>query len=295
MRCGVLLVLLTFLWSGRSPADTNTGAQELEKLQGLWQAVEGELGGQKDTSPDLRQVRLRFRGDLAVSYRKDERTETAKVTLDPTRSPKAMDLKMLDGPDKGKTFACIYRLDKDRLTVCKYVDERGLTKRPTEFTTAPGDGRGCIAFRRVEPGNADPPLVTAPRPGEPAGAKPAREAVAAFIRAFRAKDLDRLMEVVDVPWFNDELEVFKDRDQLRKYWQKALDAEADPARLFATIDHVVTYGDVQKAIRRKRLRELLDGFLDKDDLVVQTKGEKSEVVLFVKVRNGKAKVVGLSS
>ena len=45
-----------------------------------------------------------------------ERKQTFK--LDPAKSPKEIDITSLDGQEKGKTAACIYKLEKDRLTIC---------------------------------------------------------------------------------------------------------------------------------------------------------------------------------
>ena len=61
--------------------------------------------------------------------------------------PGRLDLATLyDGEDEPvRTFA-IYQLDGDDLTYC--IAEPG-RPRPTDFTTAPGDGRTLVTLRRI--------------------------------------------------------------------------------------------------------------------------------------------------
>ena len=67
-----------------------------------------------------------------------ERKMTFK--LDPAKTPKEIDITSLDGREKETTAASIYKLEKDRLTICipHLVEDR--TIRPKEFKAGTIDG-----------------------------------------------------------------------------------------------------------------------------------------------------------
>jgi uncharacterized protein (TIGR03067 family) len=67
------------------------------------------------------------------------------VTLDPARTPKAMNTWDLDGPFQDQTVPGIYRLDGDTLKLCF---ARPGEKRPTEFTTRSGTGFLVVVYKR---------------------------------------------------------------------------------------------------------------------------------------------------
>ena len=55
--------------------------------------------------------------------------------LDPSKSPKAIDVTITEGPSKGAVMLGIYEFDGDTLKVC--FDPEG-KKRPTEFKSPAG-------------------------------------------------------------------------------------------------------------------------------------------------------------
>ena len=54
----------------------------------------------------------------------------AKLKADPKKTPAHLDLSPADGPDKGRTFPGIYKLEKGELVIA-FTEK---TDRPTEFT-----------------------------------------------------------------------------------------------------------------------------------------------------------------
>jgi uncharacterized protein (TIGR03067 family) len=77
---------------------------------------------------------------------KDESTST--FTIDPTKSPKHIDLTASGAPDKGKVLQGIYELKDGRLQVCvrdQLAKDKG---RPKQFDG--GAGLGLIKFKRIE-------------------------------------------------------------------------------------------------------------------------------------------------
>jgi uncharacterized protein (TIGR03067 family) len=121
--------------------------EDLASLQGVWVRVSAEVEGR---TTDLRE------GSWTATYRGDQLTlesdgrhyRTGVVTLDASRSPRAMNTWDLDGPQKDATMPGIYAIDGDTLKVC--FAHPG-AKRPTEFKTGEAGGFLCYTYQRRKP------------------------------------------------------------------------------------------------------------------------------------------------
>jgi hypothetical protein len=67
---------------------------------------------------------------------------------DTSADPKTMDIKGVEGPNKGKTCLAIYELKDDKLTIC--YDLSG-ESRPTEFKTQPKTQLFLVTYEREKP------------------------------------------------------------------------------------------------------------------------------------------------
>jgi uncharacterized protein (TIGR03067 family) len=72
--------------------------------------------------------------------------EAATQKLDPFRSPKTLDAKVIDGPNKGAVILGIYEINGDTLKVC--FDPEG-KKRSTEFKGESG-AQTLVVHKRVK-------------------------------------------------------------------------------------------------------------------------------------------------
>jgi uncharacterized protein (TIGR03067 family) len=109
--------------------------KELKKFQGVWTFESIEAGGKKDTSDELKTLTLTFAGDKYTVKKGDEVIQVGTQKLDPSKSPKSIDVTVTEGLNKGAVMLGIYEIDGDTLTVC--FDEEG-KKRPTEFKSPAG-------------------------------------------------------------------------------------------------------------------------------------------------------------
>lgn len=66
--------------------------------------------------------------------------------LDPSKSPKTIDMTLTEGPNKGAVMLGIYEIDGDTLKAC--FDPQG-KKRPTEFKSAPGSAHFLNIHKRI--------------------------------------------------------------------------------------------------------------------------------------------------
>lgn len=120
-------------------------------LQGAWRAVEVTADGRPAPDGEARMFRIAVAGDrLTFAAGGDDRV--ARFTLDPARSPRAIDLTWLDGPGKGQVVRGIYSLDRGRLRLCVPNPKTGdAGARPRGFTAAAGEGRMLFTLERGPP------------------------------------------------------------------------------------------------------------------------------------------------
>ena len=104
-------------------------------MQGTWTAVKAELAGMPMPPGFLKSIVLkRDEGKYEVTV--GGKLDRGTYALESSATPKAMTLRGTEGPNVGKTFLCIYKIDGDTLEVC--YDLAGATT-PTEFKTVGTD------------------------------------------------------------------------------------------------------------------------------------------------------------
>jgi uncharacterized protein (TIGR03067 family) len=133
--------------SGTRADDKADVGKELKKFQGVWTFESVEAGGQKAPADDLKGLTLTFAGDKYTVKKGDEVVQAGTLKLDPAKSPKAIDVTITEGLNKGAAMPGIYEIDGDTLKVC--FDEEG-KKRPTEFKSAPGSQTFVNVHKRVK-------------------------------------------------------------------------------------------------------------------------------------------------
>ncbi len=125
MRIAMLVVLTLGLAQGQD---------DLVKLQGTWKRVDAEIDGKKLPAAELQTTTLTIeKNKYTLNMGGQLRTGTLK--LDPSKTPKQIDLSSDAGPNKGKVLPGIYELDGD---IFKYALSNPGKERPTDFTAKPG-------------------------------------------------------------------------------------------------------------------------------------------------------------
>lgn len=149
MKLGVLTILTLGLFVAAGKPAEEDAKGDKGKLQGTWQVVSLEEGGEKLPAEFSKHFTFTFKGDSA-HYRGDETTPGANLEfsyqLDPEKKPKAVDLKLTKCPDKkaiGMIHLGIYALDGDDLKICF-----GNKERPTEFATKGKEKTTLMVLKR---------------------------------------------------------------------------------------------------------------------------------------------------
>src|SRR5262249_26183745 len=96
---------------------------------------------------DLKAFIVIFEGDKHTLKMGDKVVQAGTQKIDPSKSPKTIDVTMTEGPSKGAIMLGIYEIDGDTLKVC--FDREG-KKRPTEFKSPPGSQNFFNAHKRVK-------------------------------------------------------------------------------------------------------------------------------------------------
>lgn len=128
-------------------ADDKKQAEEIKKMDGVWNVVSGELGGSALPEEVTKTFTLTLAGGK-YKVKVGGQDDSGTCTFDPTKKPKELDIKGEEGPNKGKTIPCIYELDGDTLKVCYDLSGK---KRPSEFKTEKDTLRFLAVYKRQKP------------------------------------------------------------------------------------------------------------------------------------------------
>jgi len=155
----------------RSASD---GETDQAKIQGTWTGVSADRQGQRLPDLVLNAIgpTVTF-ADNKVTWKANPTPEAKELLgrllaefslegvfhLDPTKSPKTIDLTVLGanaktplGTPAPRALLGIYRLDGDSLEICIAVDPEHAIDRPTRFESVPGKPISHVKLRRRPPG-----------------------------------------------------------------------------------------------------------------------------------------------
>jgi uncharacterized protein (TIGR03067 family) len=105
-------------WSGAVADDKADLEKEVRKFQGAWTFESCEAGGKEPPASELKGLILTFDGNKHTVKKGDEVIQVGTQKLDPSKSPKTIDVTMTEGPNKGAVMLGISEFDGDTLKVC---------------------------------------------------------------------------------------------------------------------------------------------------------------------------------
>src|SRR5262249_40620822 len=85
------------VWSGTLADEKADLEKEVRKFQGAWTIESRETGGKKLPADDLKRLIVTFEGDKHTVTNGDEVVQVGTQKLDPSQSPKAIDVTMTEG------------------------------------------------------------------------------------------------------------------------------------------------------------------------------------------------------
>jgi uncharacterized protein (TIGR03067 family) len=133
-------------------AQDDAGKKEQAKLEGVWNLVSGEENGEAAPESMVRNLKLVFKGNQ-LTFKGDARLmeKATKLTfkIDPSTTPKCIDITIEAGLDQGTVWEGIYEVTGDKMKICVYVG--GDKTRPVEFETKAGSNRALFVMKRDKP------------------------------------------------------------------------------------------------------------------------------------------------
>src|SRR5262245_53406942 len=141
------LVLAASAGTGAREDDKADVEKELQKFQGPWTFESVEAGGKEVPAAEFKGITVTFAGDKYTVRKGDEVIQAAKQKLDPSKSPKTLDVTVVEGVNKGTVILGIYEISGDTFKVC--FDPEG-KKRPTEFKTVSGSQTTLVVHKRAK-------------------------------------------------------------------------------------------------------------------------------------------------
>jgi uncharacterized protein (TIGR03067 family) len=116
------------------------------KIDGTWLGKTAEIGGKELPKQAVANLKLTLKkGEYEVQA---ESADRGTVTYDDSAKPKKMDIKGVEGPNKGKTILAIYELTGDTLKICYDLSGKS---HPTEFKTRPKERLFLVTYERKKP------------------------------------------------------------------------------------------------------------------------------------------------
>jgi uncharacterized protein (TIGR03067 family) len=128
LACWLLLTLVG-LPALALPVSAADEPDDLKLLAGVWKPKEANLGDNKIEPMLLETASVTYEGDK-YTIKIGDKGEKGTFTLDPKKTPKAMDIFPTEGDNNGKTLLAIYELSGERLTICYSLTP---TVRPEDF------------------------------------------------------------------------------------------------------------------------------------------------------------------
>jgi len=139
------MVTAYFVVERPGEAQAKDDKSDKEQLQGSWEFVSGQLHGKKvegDEADEIKKHKFVFKGDKLIA--KGEAT----YSIDPSKKPKEIDLKIEEGPEAERgTWKGIYDLKGDELTLHMALPNQD---RPTTFETKEGEMTMLMKLKRVK-------------------------------------------------------------------------------------------------------------------------------------------------
>lgn len=142
-------LMLSLLLPDQPDSPVLTAEKAREQLAGTWGFAAAEERGKKvsveENPKGIKDLKWVFKGDK-LALLADGKGDEFEYKIDPTKSPKEIDLKLSFGGRPAISALCIYKLEGDQLTLC-LGDKEGKA-RPTEFKTEQGSRFAIFVLKR---------------------------------------------------------------------------------------------------------------------------------------------------
>jgi uncharacterized protein (TIGR03067 family) len=141
---GLIVLGASLAWAGQP--DEEAVRREHRRLEGTWSIVSAEVAGTAIPAREFRDLKFAFKDCKFTARRGDEEAQEGTYGINPSKSPREMDISRSNGPARGQKQLAIYQLTGNLLKICSC--ESG-TERPTSFDTRDHPGWTMMTLRRL--------------------------------------------------------------------------------------------------------------------------------------------------
>jgi RNA polymerase sigma-70 factor (ECF subfamily) len=152
MKARILIVAALGLMAvAAAPPGKPATASDSDALQGTWCLAAVEVNKQTIPLENLKDGNTVLVGTLVVkgdnyTFHLGKSRLELTFRMDPSKTPRAIDLTVVEGQLKGQTYHGIYKLEGDTYTICRpTLPDKA---RPTEFATRPDSGLMLVVWKR---------------------------------------------------------------------------------------------------------------------------------------------------
>ncbi|MGE0240076.1 MAG: TIGR03067 domain-containing protein [Parvibaculaceae bacterium] len=128
-----------------SAAAPTLAADVVTGLDGAWTAISAERDGAP--AGELVGHRIEFKDDRFRILKDDNLLFGGHFTSDPGKTPAQIDFTIEEGAAKGQSWAGIYKIENEVLTICDNAANPAVP-RQQGFTAPKGSGYVCLNFKR---------------------------------------------------------------------------------------------------------------------------------------------------
>jgi uncharacterized protein (TIGR03067 family) len=149
MKCSALSCLILFIAGVATADDARDAAikKDYQQLAGKWQVVAVEIDGQKLSEADARKFSVVNGADGSWSLLEaGKEIDKGTSNIDPTKTPKTIDLTPTTGESKDKLHRAIYELGEKTRKLCIAGPDK---PRPADFTAKAGSEQILVTFERI--------------------------------------------------------------------------------------------------------------------------------------------------
>jgi uncharacterized protein (TIGR03067 family) len=146
----VALALIFGAWAVSVSADEQDAKKALAELKGTWQLV-NEVDAGTPFPADPKEVFI-FNGESLVNKVDTKVTDEFTLKIDPTKTPKEIDLVPQKDPNKGVPAPAIYKVEGNKLTIC--VNFTPGAKRPSNFESNNTNRNIILTMQKMDAGKS---------------------------------------------------------------------------------------------------------------------------------------------
>jgi uncharacterized protein (TIGR03067 family) len=141
----IVLIAATGLLLAADKPSRDAVQKDRELMAGTWLTVSAESDGAAIAVPRNQRLIVHPDGKIRLE-REGNLVGGAITTIDPSVTPKVIDIEVTEGTMQGQKYKGIYEVSKERLKICRSGD-RG--KRPISFSTKPGTDERMAVFKKA--------------------------------------------------------------------------------------------------------------------------------------------------